>query len=181
MILIEDRTLIEQVLELILAANTVQVSDPAFAAELKSWLRFDAREAVETGDGLFSASSGNPKLPRFLGQFMFDRFFTPKAENDRYARQVRSSSGLAVLTTDQNDRSHWMQAGRACQRLVLQATALGIRHAHLNQPVEVASVRPQLQELLGLGDRRADLVLRYGYAHPMPRSLRRAVSAVIGV
>lgn len=178
-VLVEDKSRIEQILELILAANTQQVSDPLFAAELKSWLRFNAGDAVETGDGLFSASSGNPTLPGFLGRFMFDRFFTPEAENDRYARQVRSSSGLAIITTDRNDRAHWVQAGRAYQRFALQATALGIRHAHLNQPVEVSSVRPQLQALLGLGDRRPDLVLRYGYAAPMPRSLRRPVAAVI--
>ena len=176
---ITDPAGIEQVLELILAANAAQVSDPAFAAELKSWLRFNASAAIQTGDGLYSVSSGNPTLPTFLGRFMFDRFFTVRAENDRYARQVRSSSGLAVIHSARDDPAHWVQAGRACQRFALQATALGVRHAHLNQPVEVASTRPQLQSLLGLGERRPDMVLRFGYAPPMPRSLRRPVAAVI--
>jgi hypothetical protein len=72
-----------------------------------------------------------------------------------------------------------VQAGRSYQRFALQATALGLRHAHLNQPIEVAATRPQLQSLLGLGERRPDLVLRFGYAPPMPRSLRRPVAAVI--
>jgi nitroreductase len=177
--LITDPARIEAVLELILAANAAQVSNPAFATELKSWLRFNARAAIGTGDGLYSAASGNPTLPDFLGRFMFDRFFTVRAENDRYARQVRSSSGLAVIHSDRDDPAHWVQAGRACQRFALQATALGIRHAHLNQPVEVESTRPQLQSLLGLGERRPDMVLRFGYAPPMPRSLRRPVAAVI--
>jgi hypothetical protein len=177
--LVTDPGRIEAVLELILAGNAAQVSDPAFAAELKFWLRFSTRSAVATGDGLYSACSGNPTLPDVLGRFMFDRFFTVKAENDRYARQVRSSSGLAVIHSARDDPEHWVQAGRSCQRFALQATALGIRHAHLNQPVEVTSVRPQLQALLGLGDRRPDMVLRLGYAPPMPRSLRRPVTAVI--
>jgi nitroreductase len=178
-LLVTDPARIAQVLELILTANSAQVSDPAFAAELKSWLRFNARVAIETGDGLFSACSGNPTLPTALGRFMFDRFFTAGAENDRYARQVRSSAGLAIIHSDRDDPAHWVQAGRACQRFALQATALGIRHAHLNQPVEVASTRPQLQALLGLGARRPDMVMRFGYAPPMPRSLRRPVAAVI--
>jgi len=72
---------------------------------------------------------------------MFGFFFTPKAENDRYARQVRSSSGLAFIVSDQNYPVHWVQAGRSYQRFALQATRLGIRHAHLNQPVEVPAVR----------------------------------------
>ncbi|WP_209428096.1 Tat pathway signal protein [Pararhodobacter sp. SW119] len=177
--LITDPALIMRVLELILTANAAQVSDPAFAAELKSWLRFNARAAVESSDGLFSAASGNPSLPTPLGRFMFDRFFTVEAENDRYARQVRSSAGLAIIHSDRDDPAHWVQAGRSYQRFALQATALGIRHAHLNQPVEVAATRPQLQSLLGLGDRRPDMVLRFGYAPPMARSLRRPVAAVI--
>lgn len=177
--LVDDPARIEQVLELILAATEIQVSDPAFAAELKSWLRFNARAAIETGDGLYSACSGNPTLPTFLGQRMFGFVFKPGAEKDRYARQVRSSSGLAVVVSARDDAAHWIEAGRSYQRFALQATALGIRHAHLNQPVEVASTRPELRALLGLGDRRPDLVLRYGYAPPMPRSLRRPVSDVL--
>lgn len=177
--LVTDPAMIAQVLDLILTANAAQVSDPAFAAELKSWLRFNARAAVETGDGLYAASSGNPTLPTFLGRFMFDRFFTIGAENDCYARQLRPSAGLAIIHSDRDDPVHWVQAGRVCQRFALQATALGIRHAHLNQPVEVAATRPHLQSLLGLGDRRPDMVLRFGYAPPMPRSLRRPVAAVI--
>lgn len=177
--IVEDRARVEQVLELILLADAAQVSNPAFAAELKSWLRFNARAAVASGDGLYSAASGNPTLPTFLGRFMFDRFFTPERENDRYAGQVRSSAGLAVIHSEGDGPAHWVDAGRACQRFALQATALGIRHAHLNQPVEVASVRPQLQALLGLGGRRPDMVLRFGYGPAMPRSLRRPISAVI--
>lgn len=178
-LLVTDPAQIARILDLILAANEAQVSDPAFAAELKSWIRFSARAAVETGDGLFSAASGNPVLPDPLGRVIFDWVFTVRSENDRYARQVRSSSGLAIIHSDRDDPAHWVQAGRSYQRFALQATALGIRHAHLNQPVEIASTRPQLQSLLGLGSRRPDLLLRFGYAPPMPRSLRRPVAAVI--
>lgn len=174
-----ERSRIESVLELILTANAAQIANPAFVAELKSWLRFNARTAVDTGDGLFSATSGNPTLPTFVGRFMFDRFFTVEGENDRYARQVRSSSGLAVIHSDANSPANWVQAGRCYQRFALHATRLGIRHAHLNQPIEVSTVRPQLQSLLGLGTRRPDLVVRFGYAPPMPRSLRRSVEAVL--
>jgi hypothetical protein len=177
--LIDDRDRIEQVLELVIAANTVQVSDPTFAAELKSWLRFNARAAVETRDGLYAACSGNPTLPTWAGRIAFGAFFKPGAENDRYARQLRSSAGLAVFVSDRDGRAHWVQAGRSYQRFALQASALGIRHAHLNQPVEVAATRPELQALLGLGDRRPDLVVRYGYAPAMPRSLRRPLRDVI--
>ncbi len=179
LVLIEDRGRIEQVLELILAANTLQVSDPAFAAELLSWLRFNASAAVERGDGLYAACSGNPTLPSWLGPLLFGVFFKPEAENERYARQVRSSAGLALFVSERDDKAHWVQAGRSYQRFALQAAALGIRHAHLNQAVEVAATRPRLAELVGVGRRRVDLVVRYGYGPLMPRSLRRPLPDVI--
>jgi nitroreductase len=179
LIVIDDRARVEQVLELVLAATATQVADPAFADELKSWIRFNAQEAIATGDGLYSACSGSPTLPTFLGRRMFGFVFKPQAEQDRYARQVRSSAGLAVVVSARDEPAQWVQAGRSCQRMALQATALGVRHAFLNQPVEVAATRSELQALLGLGDRRPDLLLRYGYAPPMPRSLRRPVSDVL--
>ena len=61
--------------------------------------------------------------------------------------------------------------GRACQRFALQATALGLRHAFVNQPVEVSRLRPELAAWVGLPGRRPDLVLRFGMAWrcPTPR------------
>jgi hypothetical protein len=50
---------------------------------------------VRTGDGLYSAASGNPTVPAWLGRLMFGMFFTPGAENDKYARHIRSSASLA--------------------------------------------------------------------------------------
>jgi len=179
LLLIEDLVRVEQVLELILLATALQASDPAFVAELRSWLRFNAGAAVDSGDGLYVACSGIPTLPTWLGSLLFAAFFKPAAERERHARQVRSSAGLAVFVADLDDSAHWVQAGRSYQRFALQATALGIRHAHLNQPLEVAPIRRQLGALLGVGDRRVDLLLRYGHAAAMPRSLRRPVRDVI--
>jgi hypothetical protein len=110
---------------------------------------------------------------------LFDRFVTKPRENEKIARHVRSSAGLVVFVGADNNKEHWMQAGRACQRFALAATTLGVRHAFLNQPVEVSAVRRQFASLLGLGTRRPDLVVRFGYGPEMPRSLRRRVEEVI--
>lgn len=178
-ILITERARMDQVADLILAANAVQVADPAFAAELRRWIRFNPRAAMRTGDGLFSACTGNPTLPSWLGPILFRMVFTPGAENDRTRAQLASSAGLAVFLSDRDDRAHWVQAGRSYQRFALQATALGLRHAFVNQPVEVARFRPELARLLGIGARRPDLVVRFGHAPAMPWSLRRPTSQVI--
>ena len=179
LVIIPDRDRIEQLLALAISANTVQVTDAKFAEELKRWLRFNGAQAAETRDGLYSACTGNPSLPPFLGRIMFDLLFAPGSENDKLAKQVRSSSGLAVFVTENDDRAHWVQSGRCYQRFALQATALGIRHAFVNQLVDIPTVRTEFSRLLGLADQRADLVVRYGYAPAMPRSLRRPVNEVI--
>ena len=178
MLLTEPRAL-EQVLEYVVAGNTAQLENPAFVAELKAWVRFSAAEAVRTGDGLYAGASGNPSLPRWLGSTLMGWVLTPKSENDRYARQVRNSAGIAVFVSAANDKAHWVEAGRCYERFALQATALGVRNAFLNQAVEVAAVRPQFAAMLALGSERPDLVVRFGRGPTLPLSMRRPVPAVL--
>ena len=83
---------------------------------------------------------------------MFGIFFTEKGENDKYAGHVRSSAGIAVFVGPANDKAGWIAVGRAYERFALQATALGVRTAHLNQPVEVAALRPSFASFLGVGE-----------------------------
>ena len=72
-----------------------------------------------------------------------------------------------------------MEVGRCYERFALQATALGVRNAFLNQPVEVGSIRPQFAAMLGLGNQRPDLVVRFGRGPALPWSMRRPVQAVL--
>ena len=178
-LLLTERPMLEQVLDYVVRGNTAQLDDPAFLDELKAWVRFSEGEAVRSGDGLFTFSTGNPTAPRWLGSRMFNLFLSAKNENDKYARQIRSSAGVAVFVSEKEDRAHWVEAGRCYERFALQAAALGIRTAMINQPVEVAALRPQFATALGLGGRRPDLVVRFGRGPRMPSSLRRPVAAVL--
>ncbi len=179
LVLITDRAQIDRIRDLVVAGNSAQMADATFMRELKQWLRFNARDALRSGDGLFSASSGNPTLPAWIGRPMFDYFVSTKGENEKYARQIASSAGIAVFVGQKDDAEHWVLAGRACQRFALQATALGLKQAFINQPVEVARLRPELAALIGLPGRRPDIVMRFGYGPELPYSPRRPVSAVL--
>ncbi|MDZ7601919.1 MAG: hypothetical protein U1A06_11165 [Hoeflea sp.] len=79
LMLITDKPLMEQVLELIVAANTAQIEDPAFVSELKHWLRFNAGQAVShrgsiqparairacrAGSPTWRSDSSSPRTPR---------------------------------------------------------------------------------------------------------------------
>jgi nitroreductase len=169
----------DAILDFVIQGNSAQMDDPAFVQELADWLRFSPARAVETGDGLFGACSGNPVLPEWIGPTMFGMVFRKASENDKYRDQIRSSAGIAVFIGERADPEHWIKVGRSFQRFALQATALGIRNAHVNQPIEVPSVRPEFARWLGMPDARPDLVIRFGRAPAMPMSLRRPVSAVL--
>ncbi|WP_370678198.1 Tat pathway signal protein [Pleomorphomonas sp. PLEO] len=179
LIIIEERARINQVRDLVVAGNDAQMQDPAFRAELKKWLRFNPRSAMATGDGLYAPASGNPALPDFVGRLAFDAFVTAAAENDKYAKQIDSSSGIAIFLGERADIQTWIRVGRACQRFALTATMLGLKHAFINQPVEVASLRPELASLVGEPGLRPDIVMRFGHGPQMPFSLRRPVEAVM--
>ncbi|MGP9810060.1 Acg family FMN-binding oxidoreductase [Rhodopseudomonas sp. NSM] len=178
-VLLTERPAINAVASLIIAGNTAQFADPTFLAELKHWLRFGYADAVATGDGLFSLTSGNPALPAPVGRALFDYVVSAASENAKCRAQIASSAGLAVFVSERDDRRHWLSAGRAYQRFALRATAIGIKQAFLNQAVEVLPQRRRLAELLGLGARRPDFVVRFGYGADMPWSLRRPVAEVI--
>ncbi len=179
LLLLTEKAVMEQVLEYVVLGNSAQMRDPAFVAELKAWLRFSRADAVRTRDGLFAGASGNPVMPSWLGERLFGLFFTEKRENEKYVTQVRSSAGIAVFIADASDEAHWVEVGRCYERFALQAASLGIRNAMLNQPVEVATVRPQFAASLGLGALRPDLVVRFGRGAALPKSLRRPVQAVL--
>lgn len=167
--------------KLILEANAVQTESPEFRRELKQWLRFNEADAKRHGDGLFCACSGNPEAPRWLGELLFDCFYTATRANETLARQLASSSGFILLHSARNDIRQWIEVGRSAQRVALQITALGMKMAFVNQPLEVEAYRPRLLSALGLGGRHPDLLVRYGFAPRMPSSFRRPLAAVVSL
>ncbi|WP_136615143.1 Acg family FMN-binding oxidoreductase [Bradyrhizobium sacchari] len=178
-LLVTDRQQMQRLTDYVVEGNTLQMRDPKFMEELKAWMRFNESEAVATMDGLFSRTSGNPALPRWLARPLLPFVFTERGENDKYRACIESSAGLAVFVADRDDKPHWVEVGRACQRFALQATALGLKNAFVNQPIEIPDLRRQLATYLSLGRRLPDLVMRFGAGPELPRSLRRPVAAVI--
>lgn len=178
-IMITEPARIETILGLVVEGNDVQFGDDAFMGELKHWIRFDATQAIGAGDGLFSGSTGNPSIPPWLGRLIFRFVASPKAEADKCAAQIRSSAGIMILVGKEADPAHWVECGRSYQRFGLAATTLGLRHAFINQAVEVPGVREKLAAELGMPGRRPDLIVRFGNGPAMPKSLRRPVSAVL--
>jgi hypothetical protein len=177
--LLTDKRRIEQVAEQVAAANSAQFADRRWRHELQTWIRFNARAAARCGDGLYGPAMGNPEVPRWLGNLFMRFAFSAARQNRKDMSHIRSSAAIAVFVSEVDDKQHWIEAGRCYERFALQAAALDIRTAFINQPVEVRTLRSQFAAFLGIGDRRPDLVVRVGRGPAMPRSFRRPVEDVL--
>ncbi|MCG8322267.1 MAG: hypothetical protein MI921_22410 [Cytophagales bacterium] len=165
-------------IEFIKEASFLRFSNNSFKHELIYWIRFNTREAKQTGDGLYTASMGFPSVPSWLGRLIM-RLIKPSGEAKRVEKLVKSSSAMMVFIAESNQKKNWINLGRAFERVALTATVLNIKHAHLNMPCEEIEVRKKLAAYLGLPDNQQPLLLiRLGYSEFMPYPFRRSIHRV---
>ena len=169
---------LERVLEYVNQGNLSQFADKAFVTELLRWLRFTKKEALISRDGLYSGASGNPPVPRWIGQVVVAGT-KPQQQADADAAKLRSSAGAVIVASTADTLSAWVKVGQVYERLALELTALDIKSAFLNQPIEVADLRGQFQSAMNLGSVLPQLLVRFGHADAMPRSLRRPVEDML--
>ena len=161
--------------------NRHQFSNPAFVDELLSWIRFRKATVKARCDGLTGPVMGLPNIsiPRWLGSLIMRAAATPEGEAKKCEKLIQSSSALLLFSVEQNDKTHWVNLGRSFERVALAATALNIKHAHLNMPCEVVEVRKEMKRHLALDNTEPLLLVRLGHAEPMPYSPRRPLSSII--
>jgi hypothetical protein len=156
-------------------AEAIQNADPRYRAELEAWTTTDLHRA----DGVpvyaiphTDASSEPEALVR-----NFD-----VAGNGWLPRLKQSSLNhcLMVLGTGraESNRSAWLRAGEALQRVLLEATRLDYVVSLASQVAEVPSTRDRLRKELDL-ELHPLLLMRIGRAAPTPASKRRDLNKVI--
>ena len=125
-LIMTDRTRMAKVTEYVVRGNTNQMQDRAFMKELKAWLRFSEADAVSTMDGLFSRASGNPSFPSWLARPLLNFVYTESGENDKYRAQIDSSAGIAVFTSELNNKNSLDCSGACLSAVRLAGDVLGI-------------------------------------------------------
>ena len=129
-------------------------------------------------DGLYTKCTGNPTVPRWLGE-VFVSGTKPQSQADADAKKLRSSAGVVLVSTENDTPESWVRCGQVFERLSLHMTSLDLKSALLNQPIEVPELRGEFQTAMGLGENLPQLLMRYGVADAMPYSFRRPVEAVL--
>lgn len=174
---------------LIARAEEMEQADPAYVAELERWVRTDA----DSGDGVPigavpsedpAARPSNWLVRDFLAGQRESHVFLPSADQDAPPPEVERPTVL-ILGTDNDDRSAWLQAGRALGRLLLHATSAGLAASPLTQALDWPATRAQLHTRLSLLG-HPQMLLRIGYpvsaeTEPTVISGRRPVSDVLTV
>jgi len=160
-------------------SNRRLLADRAFLTEMLSWTRFTRSEAESTHDGISNTVLGLPPLPSWLVGNTTRKLVLRRRVRDR-EKFIQSSAAIMLFAIAKNDPEHWIAAGRSFERVALTASALHIRHSHLTPACDVVQTRIQLSSFLGLSNTETPvLLLRIGYANPLPASLRRPLTEVL--
>lgn len=166
-------------------AEEMEQGDPAYLAELQTWVRTDP--AAVDGVPVGAVPSGDPhqrpsnwSIRDFVVGARADA--TATADPDAPPPAVERPT-VVLMGTDGDDRQDWLQSGRALARVLLVATAGGVAASPLTQALDWPATRTRLRSRLSLVG-HPQMLLRMGYPQedvPAARSGRRPVADVLTV
>lgn len=165
----------EVVADFIAQGNRRQAADPAFRRELAAWMRSNR---TRSPDGMPGYAHGFGNVASVVMPFFMRTFDWGKRQAVKDRQLVTRSPALLVLATEKDSPTDWLRAGQALGQLLLRACADGVTASFLNQPIEVAALRPRLARALGVPG-FPQLLLRIGYGRAARPTPRRGVAEVL--
>ncbi|MEU5518898.1 hypothetical protein AB0H65_31430 [Streptomyces griseoaurantiacus] len=169
-----DQRATDRVLRSTWEAESRNGSDSGRAAESRRWA--DGPRS-SPGFGLGPAAAGPQDALDRLPMRDFGAHRRPSAPP---ALPCETHSALVLLRTAHDRRADWLRAGQALERVLLVATAGGVRASLLHQALEWTDLRGDLDRVPD-GDYRGhtQMVIRLGYGPEGPVSPRRGAAEVI--
>lgn len=154
---------------LVAEGDALQWANPSWRRELSAWMHPRRR-----GDG-FTV----PALALPLAHAVVRSFDMGHGVGAKDQQLADASPLLVVLGTEHERERDWLEAGQALERVLLVACSHGLQASYLNQPIQVAALRPRLEKLVGRAG-HAQLLLRLGHAPgTLAAAPRRPLEAVI--
>ncbi|WP_347060501.1 hypothetical protein ABC795_08205 [Blastococcus sp. HT6-30] len=165
---------------LISRAEEMEQGDPAYLAELESWLRTDP--AAVDGVPLGAVPSEDPQerasnwlIRDFVAGHREQHAFRAAGDPTAPPPEVERPA-VVLMGTDGDDRTAWLRAGRALGRVLLEVTAAGLVASPLTQALDWPATRTRMQSRLSLVG-HPQMLLRMGYPRePDPDAPSPAVS-----
>jgi len=158
-----------QVAELVAEGDAAQWSNPSWRRELAAWMH-----PRRKGDGLTV-----PGMVAPVAQLVVRTFDMGNGVGAKDRQLADESPVIAALGTAGDGVEDWLKAGQALERVLLRSLGQGLQASYLNQPIQVAVLRPKLQHLLGHSG-FPQILLRLGYpATDLPAAPRRNLQEVV--
>ena len=156
----------DTIIKYMLKGNEIQMNDAAFKNELLSWMRFNKKQITETQNGLSYLVFGNPPLPEIFARPIVRLFLKSNMQNKSDRKKIGSSSHFVIYTTQNNTIEEWLNLGRSLQRFLLKTS-------------EVTTLSIALRKELPINKEYPTLILRIGYANPVPYSPRKNIETLL--
>jgi len=160
---------LDVIAEAVRAADRVLLADDQYRGELAEW----TRSQPDSPEGVPAAASGPVTEPHDL---LARRDFGGRRRAEGRDYEAQPLVGVFGGFTDSPISD--VHVGEALQRVLLTATSEGLVTSISSQVMDVPHIREQLR----IGLRRTgapDLVLRFGYGPPAPRTKRRPIEDVL--
>jgi len=159
----------DRVLRLTGQAEHRNTTDPDRATESRRWLTQSSGSGSGTGLGMPPEALGPQDLREHLPMRDFGAHRHPE---ELTAQPFEKQPTIAVLSTTHDRRTDWLRAGQALERVLLLATAHGVRASLLHQALEWPDLRTQLAPPADTHPSHAQMVIRLGYGPQGPASPR---------
>lgn len=161
----------DALLSLARTADAHQRGNPAYRAELRVWTTDDPYR--EDGVPIEAVGPWPEAEAVPIRDFALDRQI-PERGKERFERDPIVAT---IFTTGPDEPAQWLRAGAALQRVLLEATSLGLSASLFTQPLEDPRLRALLDDPTSLITTQA--VIRLGYGPPVPATPRRPADEVI--
>jgi nitroreductase len=166
---IETESTRHKIATLVAEGDSIQWSNPSWRRELAAWLHPHRR-----GDGLTV-----PGVVAPIAQSVIRTFDMGNGVAAKDKQLADESPLIAVIGTDGDNVKDWLAAGQALQKVLLSAHSRGLQASFLNQPVQLAPLRAELQTLLGRNG-YPQILLRLGFpTDEIKATPRRDIEQVI--
>jgi nitroreductase len=144
-------------------ADGVELSDPAYRAELAHWTR-----AGSAPDGVPAAAVPHVPAgaPRHADVALRD-FEAGITGGQELTEAVDERPVYLIVFSAADDRSARLRAGEAYARVSVEAERLGLASSAMTQAVDLPAVRERFRTLMNWPD-HPQMVLRVGYPQPGP-------------
>jgi nitroreductase len=164
--LISDSERKMKIEDLIVQADAMQFSNPAWREELAYWL----------GKGVFGTSWIISKVAKLAVTYLDLSKGTMKKD----ASLFMSAPVFAVISSQTNDAETHIRVGRLFERISLAATLLGLHVHPMSQVLEFSELKAALSQMLEDEDKIPQHTFRLGYSEPeREHTPRRPIEEVL--